>query len=84
MDFATKSWIVVHIAVFVFCGVHLSRRRSKLPRSDFVKQGLLLLVPVVGVLGYLFRMLENTIQRGTPGRQDEVAPFLRSFRRDRH
>jgi hypothetical protein len=44
-----------------------------------VKCALLLLpVPIAGVIGYDFFLVEDSIQRGTPGRRDEAASFLRS------
>ncbi len=35
-------------------------------------------VPATGPLGYIFFLLDKAVQRGTPGRQDESASFLRS------
>jgi hypothetical protein len=41
---------------------------------------LVLLVPIAGVLGYYFFLIEGAIQRGVPGRQEETASFLRTPR----
>ena len=81
-------WIVIdlvllavfHIAAFI----HLRRRRDSMEKREVVKWTLLIvLLPFVGPLGYFFSLLDKAVQRGTPGRRDETAPFLRGFRGDR-
>ncbi len=81
-------WVVIDlvlIALFqILALVHLYRRRESTERRQLVKWTLLIvLLPLIGALGYFFGVLENSIQRGTPGRRDEAAPFLRPFRDDR-
>jgi hypothetical protein len=41
---------------------------------------LLVFLPVIGLVGYIFFVLEKAVQRGTPGRRDEAASFLQSPR----
>lgn len=72
--------VIFHVAAFV----HLRRRRDSMEKRQVVKWTLLIvLVPFVGPLGYFFGLLDKAVQRGTPGRRDEAAPFLRSYRNDR-
>lgn len=81
MNLWLTFWIVVHIALMSFSLFDLFRKRHSLKTRVFVKWVLLVvLVPVLGVIGYLFFLLDNAVQRGTPGRQDEAASFLRSPR----
>lgn len=79
MDPWLASWVVIHIALQVLGLSHLARNRDSMESRLVVKWALLLaLLPVAGVIGYPFFLLENGIQRGTPGRRDESASFLRS------
>jgi len=81
MDPWLMSWVVIHVVLQVLCLIHLARKRHLLETRVVVKWALLLvLVPVVGVIGYLFFLLEKGVQRGTPGRRDETASFLRNPR----
>lgn len=81
-------WVVIDLAALALLDVlglvHLARRRGSMARRDVVKWTLLIvLLPLIGVLGYMFWRLESAVQRGTPDRRDEAAPFLRSQRDDR-
>lgn len=74
-------WLIVHIGLQVFGLVHIARNRGSMENRLVVKWVLLiLLVPIAGAIGYLFFLLDKAIQRGTPGRRDEAASFLRSPR----
>ncbi len=73
------GWLIVHVAMQVFGLVHIARNRQSMETRLVVKWVLLiLLVPIAGPVGYIFFLIEKGIQRGTPGRQDESAGFLRS------
>jgi hypothetical protein len=81
-------WIVIDLVIIVLMSalalVHLYRRRASTGRRHRIKWTLLVvLLPFFGAIGYFFAILESSIQRGTPGRRDETAPFLRGFRNDR-
>ena len=72
-------FVVILVALAVLGLVLLARDRHSMETGQVVKWAILLvLLPGLGVLGYFFWRLENAIQRGTPGRQDESASFLRS------
>ena len=75
-------WVAIDLgilaALMAYALFHLYRRRETLERREIVKWTLLiLLVPIAGVLGYYFSLLERAVTRGTPGRRDTAAPFLR-------
>jgi hypothetical protein len=74
-------WLVIDLALLalfeIAALVHLYRRRDSMEKREVVKWSLLIvLVPFVGVLAYFFSLLDKAVQRGTPGRRDEAAPFL--------
>jgi hypothetical protein len=72
-------WIGTHVLMQVVGLSLIARRRRTMTNRLIVKWSLLiLLVPIAGVLGYYFYLLEGAIQRGVPGRQEEPASFLRS------
>lgn len=72
-------WLIVHVAMQVFGLVHIARNRKSMETRLVVKWVLLiLLLPIAGPVGYIFFLIEKAIQRGTPGRRDEAAGFLRS------
>lgn len=72
-------WIAIDIVMVVFGLINLAQNRHSMETRLVVKWAVLLvLVPVAGVVGYWFFRLENSIQRGPPGRRDESASFLRS------
>ena len=72
-------WIVIDILLVVGGLIDLARNRHSMETRLVVKWALLLvLVPVAGMIGYWFFRLEDAVQRGTPGRRDESASFLRS------
>jgi hypothetical protein len=75
-----EALIIVGVAVnVVFWILMVFARGPSMETRQVVKWAILLaLLPGLGVLGYFFWRLENAIQRGTPGRQDESASFLRS------
>ena len=74
-------WIVIHIALMAYSLFDLFRKRHLMETRLVVKWVLLVVfVPVIGVIGYVFFLLDNAVKRGTPGRQDEAASFLRSPR----
>jgi hypothetical protein len=81
-------WVAIDLAFLalfdVLALVHLARRRGSMEQRDVVKWALLIvLLPFIGVVGYVFWRLDNAVRRGTPDRRDEAAPFLRSNRDDR-
>jgi hypothetical protein len=77
-------WIVFHIVAQVVGLVIIARRRDTMKKRLVIKWTLLIIfLPIAGFLGFYFYLLEAGIQRGTPGRQDESAAFLRSPYRDR-
>ena len=81
MEVATV-WLVIDLAllggIHLLTLLHLIHNRESMEKREVVKWSLLiLLLPFVGVLGYGFSRLEKATQRGTPGRRDESAPFLR-------
>ncbi len=85
MDPWLTSWIVVHVGLQILGVTYFVRARHSLGAREMVKWVLLLVfVPIVGVIGYLFFLLELTVKRGTPGRRDEAAPFLQSARLTDH
>ncbi|MDJ0962186.1 MAG: hypothetical protein QNJ88_16150 [Acidimicrobiia bacterium] len=85
MDPWLASWIVVHLGLQALGVIYFMRNRNTLRTREVVKWVLLLLfVPIVGVIGYLFFLLENAVKRGTPGRRDRAAPFLQSARSTDH
>ena len=70
-------WIIAHVALQVLGLWHIARNRHSMQARTVVKWVLLLiLVPVIGVIGYMFFLLDKAVQRGTPGRRDEAASFL--------
>lgn len=76
-------WLAIDLGIYatliVFALIHLSRRRDTLERREVVKWVLkILFVPIIGVVAYYFSLLDKAVDRGTPGRQDEAAPFLQS------
>lgn len=72
-------WIGAHVLLQAVGLVTIARRRHKMGTRLVVKWTLLiLLIPVAGVLGYYFYLLEGSIQRGVPGRREQAASFLRS------
>lgn len=74
-------WIVGHVLLQVVGLVLIARRRHRMSTRLIVKWSLLVLfVPIAGVLGFYFYLLEGVVQRGVPGRQEETASFLRSPR----
>ena len=80
-DFAgwLALWIVGHVLLQAVGLVVIARRRHAMGTRLVVKWTLLLLfVPIAGVLGFYFHLLESGIQRGVARRQEEAAPFLRS------
>ena len=84
MDAWLAGWIAVHIGLQVFGLFHIARTRHSLGTFLIVKWvTLILVVPIAGVLGYYFFLIERALQRGTPGRRDEAAPFLQPARMSR-
>jgi len=74
-------WLIIHVALQVISLVHIAVKRESMGTRLVVKWVLLvLLVPIAGIVGYIFFLLDKAVQRGTPGRQDETAGFLRSPR----
>lgn len=74
-------WIGFHVLLQVVGLALIARRRLTMKNRLIVKWTLLLLlVPVFGVLGYYFYLLESATQRGLLGCQDDAASFLRSPR----
>lgn len=78
-------WLAIDLgilaAMMAFALFHLYRRRATLERREVRKWVLvILLVPIAGVVGYYFSLLDRAVARGTPGRRDEAAPFLRTPR----
>jgi heme A synthase len=74
-------WLAIDLgvlaALIIFALVHLARRRDDLERRRKVKWVLaILFVPIAGVVGYYFSLLDKAVARGTPGRRDSAAPFL--------
>ncbi|MDJ0952584.1 MAG: hypothetical protein QNJ81_02780 [Acidimicrobiia bacterium] len=70
--------VVLLVAVAILGLVILARDRDSMQTREVVKWALLIvLLPGLGVLGFFFWRLENAIHRGTPGRRDRAAPFLR-------
>jgi hypothetical protein len=75
------TWVVIDFVLVVVCLIHLARRRHSMETRLVVKWALLLVfLPVIGLIGYIFFVLEKAVQRGTPGRRDEAASFLQSPR----
>lgn len=75
-------WLAIDLGLLgllmAYALFHLLRRRETLERREVVKWTLLiLLLPIAGVLGYYFSLLDRAVSRGTPGRRDTAAPFLR-------
>ena len=76
-------WVVAHVLLQVIALVNIARNRRIVGTGGTVKWTLLVvLVPVLGFLGYYFHLMEVAIHRNTTGRsyQEDVAPFLRSFK----
>ena len=76
-------WVVVHVLLQVIALADLVRKRNVTKRSLTVKWIILVVViPVLGFLGYYFHLMEQAVQRNTSGRgyQEDVAPFLQSFK----
>ena len=76
-------WVVVHVLLQVIALADLVRKRNVTKRSLTVKWVILVVViPVLGFLGYYFHLMEQAVQRNTSGRgyQEDVAPFLQSFK----
>lgn len=71
-------WIIAHVALQVLGLIYVARNRRSMQTRLVIKWTLMLLfVPVIGVIGYIFLRVETAVQRGTPGRRNEAAPFLR-------
>lgn len=76
-------WVAVHLLLQVIALLNIARKRHIMQTRLVTKWTLLvLLVPVLGFLGYYFHLMEEAIHRNTTGRnyQEDVAPFLRSFK----
>lgn len=76
-------WVVAHVLLQVIALVNIARNRRVMGTRLVVKWTLLvILVPVLGFLGYYFHLMEEAIHRNTTARnyQEDVAPFLRSFK----
>lgn len=76
-------WVVAHVLLQVIALFNIARKRHIMDNRLIVKWTLLVvLVPVLGFLGYYFQLMEEAIERNTTGRsyQEDVAPFLRSFK----
>ena len=76
-------WVVAHVFLQVIALVNIARKRNVTERRLNVKWTILvLLIPVIGFLGYYFHLMEEAIERRTTGRsyQEDVAPFLQSFK----
>lgn len=76
-------WVVAHVVFQVIALANIARKRNVTNRRLTVKWTLLVLfLPVLGFLGYYFHLMEEAIHRFTSGRgyQEDVAPFLRSFK----
>jgi hypothetical protein len=76
-------WVVAHALLQAIALVNIARKRHITGTRLVVKWTLLvLLIPVLGFLGYYFHLMEEAIERRTTGRgyQEDVAPFLQSFR----
>ncbi len=74
-------WVVAHLLLQVIALGTIARNRNAMGTRLIVKWTLLVvLVPVLGFLGYYFYLMEEAIHRNTVGRgrQDNVAPFLHS------
>ncbi len=70
--------VVLLVALAILGLVILARDRHTMSTRQVVKWAILIVVlPGLGVLGFFFWRLENAVQRGTPGRRDRAAPFLR-------
>ncbi len=79
MNWWLVLWLVVHVALQVFGLVHIRRNRASMEKRLIWKWVLLIIfLPIAGPLGYIFFLLDKAVQRGTPGRRDEAASFLRS------
>ncbi len=76
------------LVVFVVMGLlHLSRHSDRMKTSQVVMwAALIVLVPFIGLIGYLFWQLEHSeaMAGAMTGRRGEAAPFLQdpSFRDD--
>ena len=71
-------FLVMLVATVVLGLVLLARDRHSMETRQVVKWALLIvLLPALGLLGYLTWRFENEVQRGGPGRRGEAAPFLR-------
>jgi hypothetical protein len=76
---AFGSVSVILVVVVVWGLVHLARHSERMTTGEKVKwAALIVLVPFVGLIGYLFWQLEHSdaIEPVMSGRQDEAAPFL--------
>ena len=74
-------WVVAHVLLQVIALGNIARNRRVMGTGLIVKWTLLvLLLPVLGFLGYYFHLMEEAIRRSTTGRsyQDDAAPLLRS------
>ena len=81
MDLWLAFWVIAHFAVMSYCLFNLFQKRHSMETRLLVKWTLLVVfLPVAGVIGYLFFLLDNAVKRGTPDRQDEAASFLRDPR----
>ena len=81
MDLWLGFWVIAHFALMSYCLFNLFRKRHSMETRLLVKWTLLVVfVPVAGVIGYLFFLLDNAVKRGTPDRQDGAASFLRNPR----
>ena len=70
--------IVLLVALTILGLVILARERHSMQTRQVVKWAILIVVlPGLGVIGFFFWRLENAVHRGTPGRRDRAAPFLR-------
>jgi hypothetical protein len=74
---------VVLVAVMVVGLVHLTRYNDRMtPRQKVMWAALIVLLPFIGLTGYLFWQLEHSeaMESAMTGRRSESAPFLRGPR----
>ena len=76
-------WVIVHVLLQLIALADIARRRNVTRRSLTTKWMILVVVvSVLGFLGYYFHLMEQAIERNTSGRgyQEDVAPFLQPFK----
>ena len=74
---------VILVIVVVLTLIHLARHSDRMSTGRVVMwAALIVLLPFIGVIGYLFWQLEHSemMSAATTGRRDQAAPFLRDPR----